>query len=811
MSEKETHPANPGQPDEGNNEQQPSLKTLGKYKIISQLGMGGMARVFKAYQPGLDRHVAIKVIHSHLSSTGNFIERFEREAATIARLRHPGIVQVYDFDSQGGLYYMVMELIEGPSLKTRLEEHYARQQTFSLSETLHILTTLGGAIDAAHAQGIVHRDLKPANIMFTAEGQAVLTDFGIARIFGKTSFTSTGTIAGTPKYMSPEQVQGERGDERSDIYSLGVTLYEMLTGCVPFDADNTFGIMMKHVTEQVPPPTLCNPDIPQAVEQVILKALSKSPDDRYQTAGDLVNAFENAIKKPAATTKARVFISYKRHVTPDEPLAVRLRQALEQAGHIVFIDQKLEIGVNWAQELERQIKDCDFMIVLLSEASVDSEMIAKEVECAHRYHKQTGRSRLLPVRISYEGTLPYQISHYLDPLHYVEWHHDADNETLAEQILDAVSKLTPLPKTGSKPASDDESEAGITTAPQPYADPRFVESLRDPSGAVGRRSQFYIAREEDDQLLRELAKPYGTTTTIRAPRQSGKSSLLIRGIAQAKAQGNQVVFLDLQPIASSYLQSLDDFLYYFATSIVTKLKLDPGEVEKAWRSSLGAPDKTTYLMEGYVLPEADHKIVLAIDEADLLLRTPFHDNFFGLIRFWHNSRAMDDIWENLDIVMVISTEPHLLIGDVTQSPFNVGLKLRLQDFDQNQVRELNARYRQPLNEQRLSALYGFLGGHPYLTHKAIYIMVTENVSWQDLPGIAASESSPFGDHLRRYLWLLRDQPKLRNALKTIIATNQCPDEVSYYRLLQAGLIKGHGRSACTCRCELYELYLKDKL
>jgi hypothetical protein len=216
-------------------------------------------------------------------------------------------------------------------------------------------------------------------------------------------------------------------------------------------------------------------------------------------------------------------------------------------------------------------------------------------------------------------------------------------------------------------------------------------------------------------------------------------------------------------------------------------------------------------MEDYLLPQVKQNIVLAIDEADRLLQRPYHDTFFGLLRFWHNNRAMNELWENLDLVMVISTEPHLLISDVTQSPFNVGLKIRLEDFDETQVRELNRRHHYPLEEGQIASLVEFLDGHPYLTRKALYTLLTEGISWEKLAQIAATEASPFGDHLRRYLWLLRDQPELRKALKLILAKGNCQDETTFYRLYRAGLIKGTGCQACRMRCKLYEIYLADKL
>src|SRR5262249_25990066 len=255
------------------------------------------------------------------------------------------------------------------------------------------------------------------------------------------------------------------------------------------------------------------------------------------------------------------------------------------------------------------------------------------------------------------------------------------------------------------------------------ADPQFIGSLDNPGDAVRLRAVTYIEREGDRRLRNELARPSGTTATIRAPRQMGKSSLLFRGIAQAQAQGSNVVFIDLQNVEDNYLQSLDLFLRNFATLIITRFNLDTTEVEKAWRSSLSPSDKTTYLMEDYVLRQAGAKLMLAIDEADRLLKTPFHDTFFGLLRSWHNQRALSDIWEKVDIVIVISTEPHLLIKDRNQSPFNVALKILLEDFNEMQVRELNRHYRSPVDDRDIPALVELLNGHPYLTSRALYTIL----------------------------------------------------------------------------------------
>lgn len=270
-------------------------QTIGKYRIVAQLGRGGMAVVYKAYQSTLDRYVAIKVLHGHLAFDPDFVSRFEREAKAVAALRHPNIIQVFDFDKQDDMYYMAMEFINGPTLKLELEERHQQGKLLSLKETGRLMVALCRAIDYAHSRGMVHRDLKPANFILTEDGQILILDFGIAKIVGDVKHTVTGAVIGTPAYMSPEQGQGKRGDYRSDIYSLGVVLYEMVTGKVPFDADTPYAVIMKHISDPLPLPRTVNPNIPEALERVILKALSKDPAGRFQSGLEFAAAIQKAL------------------------------------------------------------------------------------------------------------------------------------------------------------------------------------------------------------------------------------------------------------------------------------------------------------------------------------------------------------------------------------------------------------------------------------------------------------------------------------------------------------------------------------
>jgi serine/threonine protein kinase len=272
-------------------------QNLGKYRILEPLGRGGMAQVYKAYHPQLDRYVAIKVLRSDLVEEAEFLARFRREARAVAALRHPHIVQIYDFDVQDDLYFMVMELLEGDTLKAWLNALRVRGERLPLGETVRIFSDVLDGLSYAHGEGIIHRDLKPANIMLTRHGQAVLTDFGIAQIVGGTQYTVAGALMGTLSYMAPEQGRDGHCDVRSDIYSMGIAYYEALTGTVPFDADTPLAILMKHINDPLPMPRQFDPNIPEPFERVVLKALAKSAEDRFQSAVAMAEALTGAAQE----------------------------------------------------------------------------------------------------------------------------------------------------------------------------------------------------------------------------------------------------------------------------------------------------------------------------------------------------------------------------------------------------------------------------------------------------------------------------------------------------------------------------------
>lgn len=269
-------------------------EAVGPYRIVEQLGQGGMATVYRAYHPYLERDVAIKVLHAALKSDPSFEERFRREAQIVAKLEHPNIVPVYDYNQHHGESYLVMKFVEGETLKARMA-----RQPLTLPETIRILNAVSAALSYAHERDILHRDIKPSNILIDTRGEIYLADFGLARIASAGESTlSKDMLLGTPQYISPEQAQGTTAlSAATDIYSLGVVIYEIIVGRTPYTADTPYAIIHGHIYAPLPLPSKVNPNVPASVERVLLKVLAKDPPDRYPRAVDFAQAFQDAVQK----------------------------------------------------------------------------------------------------------------------------------------------------------------------------------------------------------------------------------------------------------------------------------------------------------------------------------------------------------------------------------------------------------------------------------------------------------------------------------------------------------------------------------
>jgi predicted Ser/Thr protein kinase len=283
-------------------------RNLGPYRIVEQVGLGGMATVYKAYQPSMDRYVAIKVLPKHFAADPTFVGRFEQEAKVIAKLENARILPVYDYGEDDGVTYIVMRYLEGGTLTDQL-----RTGEPGLEEIARIIGQIAEGLDYAHKRGVIHRDMKPSNIMLDHSGDVYITDFGISKLVeGTAQFTGSGII-GTPAYISPEQGLGQPVDHRTDIYSLGVVLYQMATNDVPFHAETPLAVVIKHIHEPLPLPRSINPALPEAVENVILKALAKNPDDRYQSCSEMAAALRKAVGQPGAD------VTYRRPTAAPSP------------------------------------------------------------------------------------------------------------------------------------------------------------------------------------------------------------------------------------------------------------------------------------------------------------------------------------------------------------------------------------------------------------------------------------------------------------------------------------------------------------
>ena len=271
----------------------------GRYRLESKLGSGGMSTVYLALDEVLDRPVAVKLLHREISEEADQLERFRREARAAARLSHPNLVGVIDAGEDDGRPYIVFEYIEGRTLKRRIQE----EGSLPVDEAVAYAIEIGRGLTAAHARKLVHRDVKPQNVLIDPDGRAKVTDFGIARSLEQKGMTATGRVLGTTDYVSPEQAMGEDVDERSDVYSLGIVLYEMLTGDVPFSAETQVGVAMKHVNEPMPDVQTKRPEVSAAVASVIDRSTTKDPRDRYSSVAEMVRDLEQTLEVEAARAR----------------------------------------------------------------------------------------------------------------------------------------------------------------------------------------------------------------------------------------------------------------------------------------------------------------------------------------------------------------------------------------------------------------------------------------------------------------------------------------------------------------------------
>ncbi|HEX7182081.1 MAG TPA: AAA-like domain-containing protein [Thermoanaerobaculia bacterium] len=498
---------------------------------------------------------------------------------------------------------------------------------------------------------------------------------------------------------------------------------------------------------------------------------------------------------------SRVFLSYARKAKADEALAKAVRKSLTEQGYSVFMDQDLPVGEDWAAEIEAKLRCSDFMVVFLSKPASRSEMIRAEIEIARKQADSSGRGKpkILPILVRFNGSLPYPLNAYLDPLQHTLWRQESDTP----KVLIDLHKVLGGGTVSISPASS------FSSAEETEAPPLYAALLPPPGGALQLEDPWYLERSDDATVL-SLIRQQGQTIVIKGPRQMGKSSLLVRAVAEAAGVGKKTVLLDFQIFDRATKNSSDLFFRRFLAEIVEQLGL-PDEVDERWDTSLAVPQNCTHYFERQVLSRISEPLTLAIDEADALFGTSFSEDFFAMLRSWHEMRAhpLKKAWKRADLVLVISTEPSMLIDREHQSPFSVGEISRLSDFLPEQVRELIRLHGSELSDEHVSQLISLLGGHPYLTRKALYDL-RKKARPEDLFENATEDNGPFGDHLRYYLLRLQEKRDLAIAFCQILQNEKCEDESLVYRLEAAGLIKRRSGKIVP-RCKLYEDYFRERL
>ncbi|MDF5722792.1 MAG: AAA-like domain-containing protein [Rhizonema sp. PD37] len=513
---------------------------------------------------------------------------------------------------------------------------------------------------------------------------------------------------------------------------------------------------------------------------------------------------ETAIPLNSQLSK-RIFISYKRDVQPDEQVASQIVQALSPQ-HQVFIDQKILIGTSWAEQIEVEIRSSDFLIVLLSEHSAHSEMVETEIRMAHNFAQvQSGHPAILPVRLAYRQPFQYPLSAYLNQINWAYWSHEQDTPRLIEELNQAIASknlnINTQHRVDLQPLKEPSDLPRPSTSAQPGA-------LEIPEGTMKLKSAFYVERQADTIALSTIVQQ-GVTISIKGPRQVGKSSLLNRIIKVAKDESKRILFLDFQLLGKADLSSDEIFLRRFCSWVSEDLEIED-RVDEYWQKNISHIQRCTRYISRYILKELGSPLVLAMDEVDKVFDAPFRNDFFGMLRNWHNSRAMSDIWNNLDFVLVTSTEPYQLIDDLNQSPFNVGQVIELEDFTLEQVRDLNRRHGSPFNTSAEMKLMALLNGHPYLVRKALYLVASNQITITELFNDATNTRGCFGDHLRRLLSLLYDRQELKQALLQVISQNTCENQQIFWQLRGAGLVRSSGHSVIP-RCQLYADYFREHL
>jgi len=487
----------------------------------------------------------------------------------------------------------------------------------------------------------------------------------------------------------------------------------------------------------------------------------------------------------ATSAREKLAIVYRRKAQPDDHVVDLLEQGMPDFGFRVFIDRHLTIGVQWAQAIEREIRGADAVIVVLSERSAASEMVLFELQTAIDQFQQTGKPRILPIRVGSDKAIDGDVGALVSPFQFAVWSGPEDDASLLKAVHQAV-----------------------TDPPEPSP----VERLERVGGAMPHDSKFYVNRPTDQEFLQALVGR-DSIVLVKGARQIGKTSLMARALRRASEAGARVVWTDLQSLGRAQIETDEKLYQAFAYEFVDQLGLDCDPFA-SWRPMFGANTNFERFIQTNVLSKVQEPVIWAIDEVDRLFALPYSGDFFGMVRSWHNRRAAraEETWSRFTVALAYATEAHLFISDLNQSPFNVGTRLELADFGLSQVDDLNQRYGRPhSSESELELFLQFLGGQPYLCRRGLDEMVRHGIKLKELIAAAANDEGPFGDHLRRLLVALSSDLGMLAEVRRFLAGESLSSEEVFFRLRSGGLIAGAHRGDARLRCGIYGEYLKRHL
>jgi hypothetical protein len=511
--------------------------------------------------------------------------------------------------------------------------------------------------------------------------------------------------------------------------------------------------------------------------------------------------------KPASKN-AKVFISY-RSQDPDLTLAQQFYEALKAAGHEVFMaGESIRLGENWPERIDRELEQSDYFLLLLSQKSATSEMVTEEVRRVKQLQdlRPDHKPVILPIRINFplNSQLNYDLRGYLQRIQQREWKSSADTPKILQEILTILAEGHEPTLTEEELVTTPPAVETLESPPLPVAEPEL------PEGQVDLASLFYVERFTIESDCYEAILKPGTLIRIKAPRQMGKTSLMARSLHQASQQGSLAVSLSFQQADSKVFADLEQFLRWFCAIVARKLRL-PNRLADYWDDIFGSKDNCTAYFEEYLLAQISEPLALGLDEVDLVYQhREIASDFFGLLRAWHEEAKNGGIWKKLRLIIAHSTEVYIPMN-INQSPFNVGLSIELPEFNVEQVQDLTRRHGLNWSSTQIEKLMTMVGGHPYLVRVALYRIARKNITLEELLEVAPTDAGPFGDHLRRHWWNLKQHPDLAMAMKQIVATSTPVqlEPIQAFKLKSMGLVELENNNVLP-RFNLYHEYFRER-